>query len=376
MFTSFKRVLPIALCFGIAPSLCRADGLGERAGQANAEPKAVMPDVYFARIKDDLRNLMPLDISGEGRLVINRKVWEFLKSKTKSREERLAEITSEVRQRWNDPNEESVNRQAKILLDSERPDERFETPAFLALYKKLGGGFSRSSEHRTLVYDFSSGTMWGSLILRDPKEVVIRLSDVSEIMQPAYLSVLDNGYGKFSLSLFLGERGPYLVIAQNRTGSIVVDILWNGVHSSRRAGSFDELLTNDEKYLRNEVLPILAHVGIRPPPVLDPVMIESVMKLLENPGAIPPATEIDLAAGLGLQNDPGFLSSVLLRVENEKHSELIVKKLETLTGQSLGRNYAAWRTWWKENGDDWQEKNAAQKKSTADTDWGAWDAGN
>lgn len=260
------RRLYWAVLFIIAGiSVCYADvhAPEETVGQVETAAVAPLPVSYFSKIRNDMGDFLMLDINESGGLRLNRKVWQIPK---KNKELRLSEIVAEVRKRWPGMSDDIVNRDAKHAFDREM-NQGDEAAAFFRFEKKVftGGGSGNWGEEGRRVYNFNSHDFQGRLTVLDKKEVNIRLMDLSGDIAPGVLTVVDDGYGRFSLFIFLSAKGPLLNIKQDLSGEISIEYFQDGAFFTRTAASFQKLLSSDEPFLRGKVFPVLTHIGIRLP---------------------------------------------------------------------------------------------------------------
>lgn len=381
-----REILAMSVFLVGLPIFCRADAPGPVPDNSvGDELKVSLPEVLSAQVKKALSGFIFLGVDDSGRLGLNRKAWDTMKAGEKRRAKRYQEILAEIREREPYSKDNELKEKARGILDFEMPLGPAERAVFYRFRREgslnYSGGGSGDGSHEY----FANNGLFCSMDLRDKKEILFLFSNAQPTLAPLYLSVLDNGYGRFSLSMIIGESGPFLTIAQKHDGRISLQFLNKEDHASLQAGTFSELLAANKELLQKKVFPVLAHVGVRLPPFLDPILKEGVIKLLsfdKDKGLLDKAileyrenyddvaslgqyasaiddlkvSELRLITVLGLVDDPGFLSNLLGQVNVEQEKELIALRLEKLTGQHLGKDAAAWAAWWKANSYEWREK--------------------
>jgi len=77
------------------------------------------------------------------------------------------------------------------------------------------------------------------------------------------LAVRDDPDGSFYLFLFLGGNGPVLKIEQSSGGKVTVSLFEDGVRKVREAEDFKKMMSEKNSFVKTEVVPLLALVGIQ-----------------------------------------------------------------------------------------------------------------
>jgi len=230
------------------------------AGPAGAESQ---DSKGLPGIKDGIAGLIKLKLHNGGALTLDREIWSKFR---KSEDEVIAQIKRESGMWRHGETEEELTR--KAVMELRANSSRYlnvPSAAFERFASACGGAgaYSRSfGEGDALDSRFDNMRVRSSIKVSAEAGVRVNVVEFSGLAQNI-LAVRDDPDGSFYLFLFLGGNGPVLKIEQSSGGKVTVSLFEDGVRKVREAEDFKKMMSEKNSFVKTEVVPLLALVGIQ-----------------------------------------------------------------------------------------------------------------